>query len=861
MNQPDKPLNLELLPGGAREAVRELLAGESSDGSGELSSDVLDALAVDSPLLPPREPVAARLASYFGRHQLLLLLGCFLALWAIVAAPLHLGDVDLRIGSTAAHDIVAPQNAFAFDADETQKRRERASALVPPAYNPNSSALGQALAELPGTAATARKVARAVVARSQSLKSPVAPLPRGVVPATKAVSLETLFSRRAGWKASRGAIQTLAGVSDARFEILVRATQSAVSQAYVRGRIRSDVPDDVLTMRPSLSAQVALFGHVNDLSAGEREAALALGTRVARFPNMIVNEERIERARRDARGSVAPVYQKIEANASLVREGERISPAQFALLQELGLTAPKIRPFEILANGALCLMLVVSASFFLARGQRELLSRPAALWLVAFVPVVFLGLFRLILRVPHADFLMIPLAATAAMLITVLLDARVGLASGFVVAALCALMARADAGLFLGATLSAWIGSLSVANLSSRLALARAACVLAGTNTLLALALGALRGAPLDEIASTAAWSAGAGLASVAAMAASAIFLERPFGITSHLRLLELMAPDETVIRRMQVEAPGTYTHSLMVATLGEAAAKTIGADPLLCRVAGLYHDIGKLRRPHCFIENQCGDNIHDRISPALSALLIKAHVKDGLELGRALRLPQPVLDAVASHHGKGAIAFFLARAKLLAGEAGVDERLFCYPGPRPQSKEAAILLLADSVEASARSLSHPTPEILANHIESIVAAKLREGELDECDLSLKEMALVREAFATTLRGAMHGRVSYPDAAHLQGELAASSSDWVRQTLSDDARRGVEIERVRLEKTKTGESGQSRSEENPGTTPTPSSKRTRGQLRRRLRSAKATNSASANDKTPPSQNNSNEAHP
>ncbi|RYG58999.1 HDIG domain-containing protein, partial [bacterium] len=420
--------------------------------------------------------------------------------------------------------------------------------------------------------------------------------------------------------------------------------------------------------------------------------------------------------------------------------------------------------------------------------------RPAALWLVACVPVAFLMLFRIILRVPHADFLMVPLAATAAMLVTVLLDVRVGLPIGFVVAALCALMARADAGLFLGATLSAWIGALSVANLASRLALARASCVLALTNTLLALALGVLRDAPPDEIASTTAWSALAGLASVAAMAAMAIFLERPFGITSHLRLLELMAPDETVIRRMQVEAPGTYTHSLMVATLSEAAAKAIGADSLLCRVAGLYHDIGKLRRPHCFIENQSGDNIHDRISPALSALLIKAHVKDGLELGRALRLPQPVLDAISSHHGKGTIAFFLARAKAVATDGHVDERLFSYPGPRPQSREAAILMLADSVEASARSLSSPTPEILATHIESIVSMRLRDGELDDCDLSLKDIGLVREAFANTLRGAMHGRIAYPDAAHLQGELAAPASDWVRQTLGEDGRRSNEAE-------------------------------------------------------------------
>ncbi|BCM93036.1 cyclic-di-AMP phosphodiesterase PgpH [Abditibacteriota bacterium] len=840
MNQPDKPLNLELLPGGAREAVRELLSGEGGEGTGELSPDVLEALAVDSPLLPPREPMGARFASYFGRHQLLLLLACFLALWAIVSVPVHLGDSELRLGGVAPRDIVAPQNDYAFDREETIKRRDRAAATVPPAYDSNPSALGQAQAELPEIAQTARFVARAVVTQAQGsaaftrAKTTVSPPIKSATPspAPTPFPLETLFFQRAGWKAPETVIKTLASVSSSRFEALLRDTQDAVSEVYVNERIRSDVPDDALAVRPFLAKQLA---RVKGLSAGERQTALALGARAARFPNSVVNEASTERTRRESRDAVAPVYQKIEANSTIIREGERISPDRYALLQELGLASPRIKPLDLLANGMLCLMLVASASFYLARRRRDLLARPAALWLVACVPVVFLLLFRVILRVPHADFLMIPLAATAAMLVTVLLDARVGLPIGFVIAALCALMARADAGLFLGATLSAWIGALSVANLSSRLALARASCVLAVTNALLALSLGVLRNAPPDEIISTAAWSTLAGLASVAAMAASAIFLERPFGITSHLRLLELIAPDETVIRRMQVEAPGTYTHSLMVATLSEAAAKAIGADSLLCRVAGLYHDIGKLRRPHCFIENQSGDNIHDRISPALSALLIKAHVKDGLELGRALRLPQPVLDAISSHHGKGTIAFFLARAKAVAGDSKVDERLFSYPGPRPQTREAAILMLADSVEASARSLSSPTPDVLAAHIESIVSMRLREGELDECDLSLKDIGLVREAFANTLRGAMHGRIAYPDAAHLQGELAAPASDWVRQTLGEDVRRSStsEPERTRPEKNKNPGPARSTNRETNGSGATPA--RTRGQLRRRLR--------------------------
>jgi len=871
MNPSEKPLNLEQLPGGAREAMRELLSGADGEGGSEMSPDVLEALAVDSPLLPPREPFGARLASYFGRHQLLLLSGCFLALWAILSVPLHVGEGELQIGARAPHEVLAPQTAFAFDAEETQKRRDGAAALVTPAYDLDPSALGQALSELPAIQAGARHFAREVlaqVAKQRALQSEgsrdvnaLSPQPERALnlpigpPALSTPlppSPETLFGHRAGWRASRGVIATLANAPEARLKLIGLVAQGAVSRVYVEGRIRSDVPADQNAVRPILSQATNELGAKSGLNANEAAVALALGARTARVPNVVVDTRETERARREARETVAPVYQKILANTSLLREGETVSPAKYALLQELAVVTPRLRPFDILANGALCLMLVASAALYLERMRNDLLARPAALWLVAFVPVLFVLLFRLFLRIPHADFLMVPLAATAAMLVTVLLDTRVGLPIGFIVAALCALMARADAGLFLGATLSAWVGSLSVATLSSRVALGRSALVLAGTNALLALALGTLRGEPFDELASGASWSALAGIASVGVMAAGALFLEKPFGITSHLRLLELLAPDETIIRRMQVEAPGTYTHSLMVAAMSEAAAKAVGADPLLCRVSGLYHDVGKLRRPHCFIENQSGDNIHDRIAPTLSALLIKAHVKDGLELGRALRLPSPVLDAIASHHGRSLIAYFYARAKQNAGDNVPDERIFRYSGPRPRTREAAILMLADAVEASARTLSPSTPEAIATHIESIVSGRLSEGELDDCDLSLREIALVREAFETTLRGALHGRIAYPDAARLQGELTAPSEDWVRQTLGDEARRNVEPARARPESASISNGKASNSSGASGNHPNgdagdvpPASRRVRGRMRHR-----ANGSASFSEPSP-----------
>ena len=805
-SNPRAPLSLELLRGGPNATAGGATNGgagvaepnkreaeiaralEKATGS-ELSPEAIEALASEAPLVPPREPLGARLANYFGRHQLLLFVMSFFALWAIVVAPMPGADTDLGLGLVAPRDIVAPHSAFLPDRAETDKRRDAAAALVTPAYDPNPGALGQALTELPELTRGLRITLQTISAPAPGAVSPGAVSPdatsSGVVSsqvsaADKGVAPTEKFRRLSGWKVTPATLAALLLVEGGRWKTVEDAATGAVRAAYLRGRIRSDVASDSESVRPVLRSQIETFALQTPLSPAEKIAAATLAQRIATVPNVVVNQQKTDAARRDARAAVLPVFSHIEANAPLVRQGERVSAAQWAQMQELGVVTPQFAPLTALAVGALCLMLVSGAAAYIGSARREVLARPAALWLMAVVPVIFLFAFRLILRVPHADFLMISLAATAAMLLTILLDMRLGVPAGFVVAALCALMARVEAELFLAATLSAWIGALLVARFSSRFALLRAIVVLGLINGVLAGALGILHDSPPEEILSSIAWDLLAGGASVLAAAGLAIFLERPFGITSHLRLLELLSPDETVVRRMQVEAPGTYTHSLMVATLAEAAAKKVGADSLLCRVAGLYHDIGKLRRPHCFIENQCGDNIHDRLSPGLSALLIKAHVKDGLELGRAIRLPLPVLEIISSHHGKSTVAYFLHRAKQQAGENGVDEKIYRYPGPKPRSREAAILLLADSVEASTRSIPHLTPDGLDAHIEKIVDSRIREGELSESDLSLREIGAIREAFSVTMRGAMHGRIAYPDAQKVE-----TNRDWVAHTLGE----------------------------------------------------------------------------
>jgi hypothetical protein len=233
-------------------------------------------------------------------------------------------------------------------------------------------------------------------------------------------------------------------------------------------------------------------------------------------------------------------------------------------------------------------------------------------------------------------------------------------------------------------------------------------------------------------------------------------------GATTVLHLLELAHPSQPLFRRLLLEAPGTYHHSVVISTLAERAAEAIGADSLLARVGAYYHDIGKVTRPYLFIENQVdGVNIHDTLDPKTSAAAIIAHVTDGLDLARKYRLPKQIRDMIPQHHGTKLAGFFYSRARAIDGDA-VDQADFRYPGPKPQTREAGILMLADGVEAAVRSSSDHSQEKIERIVNDIVAAQLTDGQLDECTLTLRDLKLIRSAFGGVLQGVYHPRIEYP---------------------------------------------------------------------------------------------------
>jgi putative nucleotidyltransferase with HDIG domain len=236
------------------------------------------------------------------------------------------------------------------------------------------------------------------------------------------------------------------------------------------------------------------------------------------------------------------------------------------------------------------------------------------------------------------------------------------------------------------------------------------------------------------------------------------------FGVTTSLKLLELAQPNQPLLRRLMIKAPGTYNHSLVLASMVEHAAEDIGADALVAKVGALYHDVGKTSNPHCFVENQLGmGNIHDELPPEESARIIRGHVSAGVRLARQHHLPRAVLDAIREHHGTMTIAYFLHKALQQLDDGPIDDALFAYPGPKPQTKETALLMLADGCESAVRAASDHSGESIGETVDRIFAERLDSGQLSESPLTLRDLERARGAFCAVLVGMYHPRIEYPE--------------------------------------------------------------------------------------------------
>ena len=312
------------------------------------------------------------------------------------------------------------------------------------------------------------------------------------------------------------------------------------------------------------------------------------------------------------------------------------------------------------------------------------------------------------------------------------------------------------------------VGAYSASFVHQRTDLTKSGLYVGLANVLVILAVSLLANYSVSEIIPLTLWGMGSGLFSSILATVVLPYLETYFGVITDIKLLELSNFNSPLLNRLTLEAPGTHHHTIMVASLAEAGAEAIGANSLLTRVGAYYHDVGKIIRPHFFFENAglSKNNHHDRVRPNISSIIVTSHVKDGVELAQENRLPQAIIDIIREHHGTGLIAYFYREALLKGNKRdkeSIEEENFRYPGPKPQTKESAIVMLADSVEAAFRFAPRKTLKSIEAQVNKVIDNKLKDGQLDECNLTLREISRVRDAFTRTLIGIVHTRGRYPE--------------------------------------------------------------------------------------------------
>lgn len=485
--------------------------------------------------------------------------------------------------------------------------------------------------------------------------------------------------------------------------------------------------------------------------------------------NSYIDEQATELERRRARDKVEEI--RIVKDAKIIDRGDTVTSEHISQLNALGMLQASFAYDYFLGLAVLLLCVFAVWGYYLYKFKPQIFSNPSRVWLLGLILLLTLWAAKLFggLLFGAGSPYLVPVSM-ATLLLTIIFDLHTSLFFGMSVSTIIAIMAGSEINVMLVALLGSIAGAYSVTKVNQRSDLTRAGLVVAGINAVVILGVVlagdglAMNWPSVKRTMIDIAMGVGGGiLASVFAMGLLPFF-EMSFGITTSVRLLELANPNQKPLKRLLLEAPGTYHHSILVGNLAEAAAEAVGADPVLARVGSYYHDLGKLTRPYFFIENQFqGSNPHDKIPPSLSSMILTAHVRGGVELANQYKLPPVIKDIIEQHHGTTLIGFFYHRA---VAERGSKDQLledkFRYDGPKPQFKEAGIIMLADSVEAAVRSLTQPNQIRIQNMISKIVQDKLADGQLEHCDLTLRDLNLITEAFVKVITGIYHKRIAYP---------------------------------------------------------------------------------------------------
>ncbi len=710
--------------------------------------------------------------------------------------------IDLAEGQKAPATIVASVDFECENLYETSFSRNKAAGAVPPVFNldpvpaEHAGKMVETLFDRLGQYAVAPTNQRQVIVNSMQdllLGSKVEPeeliavFPSNTIAQTKTILLQNIS----------GVMQT--GILSDEYRVTLFRDANDRPLTLLRD---SETPPETVTQQDIFSTRTAVWSISGKFKDGPERQALDRLLPMFVVDNMTYNEVETENQREEIAAAIEPVIQQYPAGTPLIRAGEAATPQTLLLLkqheqQRLADQDVLEQALEIIGNGILLLAGLIATAVILRVGNPELIRKPEKLLLLVLLSLCTLGIARLLtylsvqytLIAPALLMYLVPYAL-GVLLAGILLGGGAAICLGFWCSFASAVLFDQSFGVFALGILVTITAASTVRNVHRRSSLFRAGIWVCAVKVLFVLIVAILNRPVMPVLIGQVLSAIVSGmLATVLTLLLIPLF-EKLFKITTDITLLELSDMGHPLLQKMAMQAPGTYHHSLMVATLAQNAAEAIGANSLLIRVCAYYHDIGKMAKPEFFTENiQHKENPHDELSPHMSALVISSHVKEGLTLAKRHKLPQPILDAIEQHHGNGLISFFYHKAKTLQGDGKttmkdvINDSDFRYGGAPAVTPEMAILSLADASEAASRSIEKPTPQKISNMMDDIFAMKIRDGQMDYANLTMAQINIVKQSFIFSLSNMLHGRIPYPkDHDNNNSKSTNKSSDSAAQT-------------------------------------------------------------------------------
>jgi putative nucleotidyltransferase with HDIG domain len=711
----------------------------------------------------------------WDRHVALALLLSYLIAYGIIAlatlrGSLLAGPPTPELGAVAGEDIVVDRDIFYVDEEATVLKRDARVKLVPPVFAQNDD-IGRESVEAYDRF---REVFAENLQEEESedvlLTKIQYEFPRliGKLRKDELLLLTAHNSPGEVFDTSRVILSELMEEGVTNLEDLKDQDSAVLTSGKIsvwRGRAeKEEIPLDqaisVSKLPDRVEQSLASFG-LDEVS--NSLVSLLVGIFVEE--NTFYDKEQTEEARRKASLAVEDVVRKLARGQVIVRKGDIITAENLVEIKAVGESTITIN-INNLSGTAFFLGILYALSFFLLQKRFSDGFLRAQIYLLVGTGLFYLVAAAFIAQIPWASewlprAVLIPTSAIA-ILITVVISAKAGIGITVILSLLLLLIFRLDVLSFLFALLSGVAGCAVALRAEKRIDLINAGLYLSLMSILILVVLGFLKNFQLSKSLPALGWGFANGFSSGILSLGFLPILEHMMNAPTRFRLMELSDLNAPIFKKMLSLAPGTYNHSIAVANLSESACTAIGANALLARVGAYYHDIGKIEQAKYFIENQRERNKHDDLKPSLSVAVIKSHVKVGIEKARELGLPKKVTDIIAQHHGKGVISYFYQRALSTEKNKKVSSGDFSYTGSWPKTKEAAVVMLADTVEAASRTLSKPSVAKLEKFVWSVIMDKFTEGELGSSNLALKDLEVIKKSFVHILAGLFHSRIEYP---------------------------------------------------------------------------------------------------